>query len=59
MDVVRDQNDQNYPLAYGVMETETKESWRQSIHFLIKDIGEERKYIFVSDQQKVSSFNPF
>ena len=51
--VARDPNDQYYPLAFGVVETETKESWRWFMQLLMEDIGEERKYVFISDQQKV------
>ncbi|CAI8605785.1 unnamed protein product [Vicia faba] len=56
--VARDPNDQYYPLAFGVVETKTKESWRWFMQFLMEDIGEERKYVFISDQQKglVSGF---
>ena len=53
--VARDPNDQYYPLAFGVVETETKESWRWFMQLLMEDIGEERKYVFISDQQKVQS----
>ncbi|XP_058756954.1 uncharacterized protein LOC131630180 [Vicia villosa] len=50
--VARDPNDQYYPLAFGVVETETKESWRWFMQLLMEDIGSERKYVFISDQQK-------
>ncbi|XP_058756746.1 uncharacterized protein LOC131629959 [Vicia villosa] len=50
--VARDPNDQYYPLAFGVVETETKERWRWFMQLLMEDIGSERKYVFISDQQK-------
>ncbi|XP_058761902.1 uncharacterized protein LOC131657970 [Vicia villosa] len=50
--VARDPNDQYYPLAFGVVETESKESWRWFLQLLMEDVGVERKYVFISDQQK-------
>ncbi|XP_050877691.1 uncharacterized protein LOC127081480 [Lathyrus oleraceus] len=37
--VGRDANDQYFPLAFGVVENETKESWRWFIQLLMEDIG--------------------
>ncbi|XP_058776394.1 uncharacterized protein LOC131650710 [Vicia villosa] len=37
--VGRDPNDQYYPLAFGVCENDTKESWRWFLTLLLKDIG--------------------
>lgn len=37
--VARDPNDQYYPLAFGVCETETKESWKWFLTLLLEDIG--------------------
>jgi hypothetical protein len=51
--VGRDPNDQYFPLAFGVVETETKESWRWFIQQLIEDIGQNKRFVFISDQQKV------
>ncbi|XP_058756990.1 uncharacterized protein LOC131630222 [Vicia villosa] len=51
--VARDPNDQYFPLAFGVVETETKESWRWFLQLLMEDIGQQRRYVFISDQQKV------
>lgn len=51
--VGRDPNDQYFPLAFGVVETETKESWRQFLQLLMEDIGQERRCVLISDQQKV------
>jgi hypothetical protein len=51
--VGRDPNDQYFPLAFGVCETETKESWRWFLTLLMEDIGQEKRWVFISDQQKV------
>ncbi|KAK2427488.1 hypothetical protein QL285_026063 [Trifolium repens] len=37
--VGRDPNDQYFPLAFGIVETETKESWRWFIQLLLEDVG--------------------
>ncbi|XP_058776962.1 uncharacterized protein LOC131651313 [Vicia villosa] len=50
--VGRDPNNQYFPLAFGVVETETKESWRWFIQLLMEDIGQDKIYVFISDQQK-------
>ncbi|GAU39191.1 hypothetical protein TSUD_270350 [Trifolium subterraneum] len=50
--VGRDLNDQYFPLAFGVVETETKESWRWFIQLLMEDIGQDNRFVFISDQQK-------
>ncbi|XP_058783791.1 uncharacterized protein LOC131658519 [Vicia villosa] len=50
--VGRDPNDQYFPPAFGVVETETKESWKWFIQLLMEDIGTEKRYVFISDQQK-------
>nr|XP_004489869.1 uncharacterized protein LOC101510316 [Cicer arietinum] len=51
--VGRDPNDQYFPLAFGVVETKTKESWRWFLTLLHKDIGQEKRWVFISNQQKV------
>ncbi|KAI5447366.1 hypothetical protein KIW84_014997 [Lathyrus oleraceus] len=51
--VGRDLNYQYYPIAFGVCETETKESWRWFLTLLLENIGQEKRWIFISDQQKV------
>lgn len=51
--VGRDPNDQYYPLAFAVVENETKESWRWFLTLLLQDIEEDRRWVFISDQQKV------
>lgn len=50
--VGRDPNDQYFPLAFGVVEMETKDSWKWFLDLLLRDIGEYR-WVFISDQQKV------
>jgi hypothetical protein len=52
--VGRDPNDQYFPLAFGVVETETKESWRWFLQQLMDDVGQDNRFVFISDQQKVS-----
>ncbi|XP_058756260.1 uncharacterized protein LOC131629496 [Vicia villosa] len=49
--VGRDPNDQYLPLAFGVVETESKETWSWFMKLLIEDIGDKR-WCFMSDQQK-------
>lgn len=51
--VGRDQNEQYYPIAFGLRETKTKESWRWFFTLLLEDIGQEKRWVFISDQQKV------
>jgi len=44
------------PIAYVVVEGETKESWKWFMELLIADLGGSRlckTYTFISDQQKV------
>ncbi|KAI5409148.1 hypothetical protein KIW84_054814 [Lathyrus oleraceus] len=42
--VGRDPKDRYFPLAFGIVVTETKESWRWFIRLLMKDIGLYRRY---------------
>jgi len=52
----RDPNDQMLPIAFVVVEGETKDSWKWFLELLIADLGGTRlcnTYIFISDQQKV------
>ncbi|XP_057452742.1 uncharacterized protein LOC130744588 [Lotus japonicus] len=51
--VARDPNDQNFPLAFVVVELECKESWQWFLDLLLLDIGPDRRWIFISNQQKV------
>ncbi|XP_039682969.1 uncharacterized protein [Medicago truncatula] len=50
--VGRDPNDQYFSLAFGVVETECKESWKWFMQLLMEDIGQDKRYVFISDQQK-------
>lgn len=59
MDFSRDPNYQYYHLAFGVVETKTKESWRWFLQLLIEDIGDQRKCIFISYQYKVPLYHLF
>nr|KYP41869.1 hypothetical protein KK1_036747 [Cajanus cajan] len=36
----RDPNDQYFPLAFVVVETETKDSWRWFLNLLLENIGD-------------------
>jgi hypothetical protein len=52
----RDPNDQMLPIAFAVVEGETKESWKWFLELLISDLGGTRlckTFTFISDQQKV------
>jgi len=54
--VGRDPNDQMLPIAFAVVEGETKESWKWFLELLIDDLGGTKlckTYTFISDQQKV------
>jgi hypothetical protein len=56
--VRRDANDQYFPLAFGVVENECKDSWRWFLTLLLEDIGSEKRWVFISDQQKVFFCKP-
>lgn len=55
--VGRDPNDQYMPIAFAVVETETKETWKWFLENLLDDIGDlaSNRWVFISDQQKVMS----
>jgi hypothetical protein len=53
--VGRDPNEQYLPLAFAVVETESKDTWSWFMKLLMEDIGDQR-WCFISDQQKVSNF---
>ncbi|RYR14202.1 hypothetical protein Ahy_B04g070798 isoform A [Arachis hypogaea] len=55
-----DPNDQMLPVAYAVVEAETKDSWTWFLSHLATDIGVEKmgRTTFMSDQQKVSNPKP-
>ncbi|XP_057436122.1 uncharacterized protein LOC130728622 [Lotus japonicus] len=52
--VGRDANEQYFPLAFAVVESETKDSWRWFMELLMDDIDPTRssRWVFISDQQK-------
>ena len=56
--VGRDRNDQYFPLAWAVVEGENKDSWTWFLNNLLHDIGSmrERRWVFISDRQKVLSW---
>jgi hypothetical protein len=54
--VGRDGNNQMIPIAYAVVESETKDSWKWFVDLLLEDLNQilPKQYAFISDQQKVS-----
>ena len=52
--IARDPNEEYFPLAVVVVEAETKHSWIWFINLLLADIGDEKRWTFILDQQKVS-----
>ncbi|CAN6208703.1 unnamed protein product [Urochloa humidicola] len=50
----RDANNQMYPIAWAVVEKETKDSWEWFCQLLFKDlgVGDGSDWVFISDQQK-------
>ncbi|KAK9986881.1 hypothetical protein SO802_031832 [Lithocarpus litseifolius] len=50
--VCRDPNEEYFPLAYVVVEAETKDSWTWFINLLLADISQNKRWVFMSDQQK-------
>lgn len=59
--VGRDGNDDMYPIAYAVVESECRESWTWFMASLLDCLGpiEERGWVFMSDRQKVIYLNHF
>lgn len=53
--IERDGNNQIFPIAYVVVEAETKDSWEWFLNLLLDDLQglNQREYTFISDQQKV------
>lgn len=54
----RDPNEHILPIAFAVVEGETKDSWKWFLELLIADLGGTRlckTYTFISDQQKIIS----
>ena len=54
--IARDHNEEYFPLTYAIMEVEIKDSWTWFINLLLADIGQNTRWIFISDQQKVCMF---
>ncbi|XP_050258855.1 uncharacterized protein LOC126703829 [Quercus robur] len=50
--VGRDPNDEYFPFAYAVVEAETKDSWTWFLNLLLADIGDDKQWVFIFDQQK-------
>ncbi|KAK9987168.1 hypothetical protein SO802_032119 [Lithocarpus litseifolius] len=53
--VGKDPNDEYFPFAYAVVEAETKDTWTWFLNLLLADIGDGKKWVFISDQQKAHS----
>jgi hypothetical protein len=53
--VGKDGNNQMFPIAYAVVEAETRDSWQWFVDLLLEDLQniQPRLYTFISDQQKV------
>ena len=47
--IARDHNEEYFPLTYAIMEAETKDSWTWFINLLLTDIGQNTRWIFISD----------
>jgi len=58
--VGKDGNNQMIPIAFAVVEAETKVSWDWFMELLLSDLNgiEFKRWSFISDQQKVT-FNSF
>ena len=52
-DVGRDPNDEYFSFAYAVVEAETKDSWIWFLNLFLADIGDDKQWVFIYDQQKV------
>ena len=57
MQLLETPNEEYFPLAGAVVEVETKDSWIWFINFSLADIGDKKRWTFISDQQKVSLKN--
>jgi hypothetical protein len=53
--VGKDGNNQMIPIAYAVVEAETRDSWQWFLDLLLEDLNDiqHKSYAFISDQQKV------
>src|ERR1044072_531480 len=56
--VGKDANNQMFPIAYVVVEAETKESWMRFVELLVDDHNQvqQKMWAFISDQQNVCHF---
>ncbi|XP_039687036.1 uncharacterized protein [Medicago truncatula] len=52
--VGKDANNQMFPIAYAVVEAETKDSWEWFLNLLLEDLQtiQHKQYAFISDKQK-------
>ncbi|QHN94000.1 uncharacterized protein DS421_17g597510 [Arachis hypogaea] len=52
--VAQDANNHLFPVAYGVVDAETKTNWKEFLEYLLDDIGDHRQFDwhFMSDKQK-------
>lgn len=57
----RDGNNQILPIAYAMVEAETKDSWEWFLHLLLEDLSafNQIAYDFIFYQHKVYSLNAF
>ena len=51
--IARDPHEEYFPLAVVVVEAETKDSWTWFINLVLADIGENKRWTFITDQQNV------
>ena len=51
--VCKDPNEEYFSFTYAVVEAETKDSWTWFIKLLLADIGQNKRWVFTSDLQKV------
>ena len=57
--IARDPNEEYFPFAVAVVEVETKDSWTWFINLLLADIGDSKRWTFISGQQKVFPYFMF
>ena len=57
--VCRNPNEKYFPLAYAVVETETKNSWTWFINLLLADIGQNRRWVFMSTSRSFVVYSLF
>ena len=51
--IARDPHEEYFPLAVVVVEAETKDSWTWFINLLLANIGDSKRWTFISDQQNL------